>query len=192
MRIWLAFRVWWRVLTDGSFANEAAQRLTGAEPRVVQPEPGERPARPAPPTSQPEPVRSEAITLLGALQREARLVDMVKEPLENYSDAQVGAAARDVLRDCGNVLDRMFQLQPVVDQAEGTALDVPAGFDAECYRLTGKVEGEPPYQGKLVHHGWKASICKLPRWSGKAAARWVIAPVEVEVTTSTQSSGGNE
>lgn len=192
MRIWLAFRVWWRVLTDGSFANEAAQRLTGAEPRVVQPELGERPARPAPPTSQPEPARSEAITLLGALQREARLVDMVKEPLENYSDAQVGAAARDVLRDCGNVLDRMFQLQPVVEQAEGASLDVPAGFDAECYRLTGKVEGEPPYQGKLVHHGWKASICKLPHWSGKAAARWVIAPVEVEVTTSTQSSGGNE
>ena len=54
------------------------------------------------------PARSEAITLLAALQREARFVDFIQESLAGYTDAQIGAAARDVHRDCGTVLKRMF------------------------------------------------------------------------------------
>ena len=50
---------------------------------------------------------------MAALQREARFLDIVKEPLGQFDDAQVGAAARDVLRDCGDVIERMFAVQPV-------------------------------------------------------------------------------
>ena len=189
MRIWLAFRVGWRVLSNRKFAAEVGQLIDGAGGVAARPEQTQRPARPSPPKRPAAPARSDAITLLGALQREARFVDMVKESLDSYSDAQIGAAARDVLRDCGAVLDRMFQLQPVVDQPEGTALDVPAGFDAGCYRLSGQVTGQPPYQGRLVHHGWKAAICELPRWTGKATSRAIIAPVEVEVTAAGAKGG---
>jgi hypothetical protein len=47
------------------------------------------------------PARSEALNLLAAMQREARFVDFIREPLDGYSDAQIGAAARTVHRDCG-------------------------------------------------------------------------------------------
>src|SRR6476619_1346900 len=50
--------------------------------------------------------RNEAVSLLASLQREARLVDLVKQPLVNFSDEQIGSAARAVLTDCQKVLDR--------------------------------------------------------------------------------------
>ena len=137
----------------------------------------------AKPASQPapKPTRNDAITLLATLQREARFVDIVKEPLSDYSDAQVGAAAHDVLRDCGAVLDRLFELQPVVDQTEGSTVDLPRGFDADRYRITGNVSGEAPYSGPLVHHGWEAKKCSLPQWSGSSDAARIVAPAELEV-----------
>jgi hypothetical protein len=126
-------------------------------------------------------VRSEALTLLAALQREARFVDLTQESLDQYSDAQVGAAARDVIRDCRAVLDRLFALQPVVVQEEGAQVEVPAGFDQGRYRMTGDVSGDPPFRGRLVRHGWEASKCELPVWSGSPQAARIVAPVEVEL-----------
>jgi len=126
-------------------------------------------------------VRSEAISLLATLQREARLVDFIKEPLDDYTDAQIGAAVRDIHRDCAAVLERLFGLEPVVDQEEGTEVEVPAGFDSGRFRLTGNVTGQPPFRGRLVHHGWEATRCELPEWSGSPAAACTVAPAEVEL-----------
>ena len=133
-----------------------------------------------PPAPKP-PARSEAITLLAALQREARFVDFIQESLAGYTDAQIGAAARDVHRDCGVVLQRMFALRPAVTDEEGKDVEVPAGFDAGRWRLTGNVTGEPPFHGRLVHPGWEATTCELPTWSGSAAAARIVAPAEVEL-----------
>ncbi len=130
--------------------------------------------------------RNDAITLLATLQREARFVDIVKEPLAGYSDAQVGAATRDVLRDCGTVLERLFELVPVVDQTEGSDVDVPSGFDTGRFRVTGNapsgdIPGDAPSRGSLVHHGWEARKCALPRWAGTADSANVVAPAELEI-----------
>jgi hypothetical protein len=138
-----------------------------------------KPAAPKPP---PKPARSEAVTLLATLQREARFGDCIKEPLDGYSDAQIGAAARDVHRDCAKVLDRLFAIRALNDQEEGSSLEVPAGFDAGRYRLTGNVAGNPPFNGRLVHHGWEAAEVQLPEWSGTQQSARVIAPIEVELT----------
>jgi len=127
------------------------------------------------------PLRSDAISLLATLQREARFIDIVKEPLADYSNAQVGAAARDVLRDCGTVLDRLFQLEPVVEQEEGAKIELPQGFDAARYRITGNATGDAPWTGSLAHHGWRAKRCELPQWSGAKGAALVVAAAEVEV-----------
>ncbi len=137
-----------------------------------------RPAKPAAPKTA---VRSEAVTLLATLQREARLVDFVKEPLAGYSDAQIGAVARDVHRDCGAVLQRLFDLRPVVEEEEGAEIEVPSGFDAARFHLTGNVVGEPPFHGRLAHHGWIATACNLPAWTGSKESASIIAPVEVEL-----------
>jgi hypothetical protein len=149
-------------------------------PKVEAARPAPKPEPPKRPKPEP-PARSEAITLLAALQREARFVDFIQEPLGAYSDAQIGAAARDVHRDCGAVLERMFALQPIVDREEGAEIEVPAGFDPGRYRLTGNVAGEPPFRGPLVHHGWEATRCELPAWSGSKTSARVVAPAEVEL-----------
>lgn len=146
----------------------------------------EQPAAPAAaasptPARRPPPVRSEAISLLATLQREARFIDLVQESLDQYSDEQVGAAARDVLRDCRTVLDRLFDLQPALSHSEGETVQVPAGFDPGRFRLTGNVEGEPPFSGRLVHHGWQANRCQLPQWTGSESAARLVAPAEVEL-----------
>ena len=87
-----------------------------------------------------------------------------------------------MLSDCAAVLDRFFALQPLVDQAEDSPFDLPKSYDAACYKLSGRVEGAGPFHGKLVHHGWKASIIKLPAWTGSKESALVIAPAEVEVS----------
>ena len=133
-----------------------------------------------PPVQASKPARSEAITLLATLQREARFVDLVQESLTEYSDAQVGAAARDVLRDCRTVLDRFFDLHPVVDQPEGTPVEIGVDQSTGRYRLTGADSTGLSNQGSLVHHGWEARQCQLPMWSGSEDLALLVVPAELE------------
>ncbi len=183
-RIWLAIRVFFAVLFRAEVAARVEQALQAvgekAAPVAQLPKPEARPEpKKAPPAKAP--VRSEAITLLAALQREARFVDFIKEPLGGFSDAQIGAVARDVHRDCATVVERMFGLVSVVDQPEGSEVEVLAGFDSGRFQLTGNIVGEPPFHGRLAHHGWEAAKCEVPAWSGKETAARVVAPAEVEL-----------
>jgi len=180
MRLILAIRVFFVAL----FNAAAAERIKAALETTALPAADEKPQKPKaarPETPQEKPDRSEAVTLLAALQREARFVDLTQESLDEYSDEQVGAAARDVLRDCRTVLDRLFKLSPVLTEEEGAEIEVPSGFDTGRYRLTGNVAGQPPFRGSLVHHGWEAAKCEVPQWSGSKQATRVIAPAEVQL-----------
>ena len=125
--------------------------------------------------------RSDAIALLALLQREGRLVDFLKEPIDAYNDAQIGAAVRDVHRDCAAVLERSFGIVPLVEKEEGSQMQIVSGFDPDETRLTGNVTGNPPYNGTLRHCGWKASKCELPQWQGSLSSVNVISPSEVEL-----------
>jgi len=179
MRLAVAIRAFFSALFSAAVAERVALALKPPETSRLEPtrETAAKP-KPVPP---PRPVRSDAVSLLAALQREARFVDLVQESLDQYSDEQVGAAARDVLRDCRSVIDRLFALQPVLRQEEGASVDVPAGFDTGRFRLTGNVVGEPPFLGQLVHHGWEATRCEMPQWAGSDAAARIVAPAEVEL-----------
>ena len=172
-RLGIAFRLFFRVLKNGPFAEQAARLLTGPLP--------EKPATPAAPARREEPRRSDALTLLSVLQREARLVDFLKENIAEFDDARVGAAVRDVHRDAGAVLDRLFSLRPVMTEEEGANVQGPAGADAARVRLTGNVTGKPPFRGTLRHQGWEATRSQLPEWSGSAASASIVAPAEVEL-----------
>ena len=190
-RIWTALRIFFSTLFNADTAAEVQRVLSRTEPSgpteaepVAKPEPKRESKKPEPKreSKKPEPaVQSEAVTLLGTLQREARFVDFIKEPLGEYTDAQIGAAARDFHRDTGRVLDRLFAIRPISEAAEGSETEVPEGFDATRYRLTGSVTGQPPFCGYLRHHGWEATRCELPTFSGSPAAARTVAPVEVEV-----------
>lgn len=179
-RILLATRAFFRILFDAAVAEQVARILGGPQAAGGAAAAPAAPARVERPPA-PRAGRSEALTLLATLQREARFVDFIQEPLEGYSDAQIGAAARDVHRDCRNVVERLFALRPVVPDQEGAEVGVAAGFDPGRYRLLGNVTGTPPFRGQLAHHGWEATACVLPVWSGSDDAARVVAPVEVEL-----------
>jgi hypothetical protein len=178
-RFGLSFKVWWRILTDEVFADQVRPVYEG----MALPAPAPAAQMVTPATAAPgfEPKRNDALTLLAVLQREARLVDFLKEPITAYSNDQIGAAVRDVHRDAAAVLDRMFALEPVLPQPEGSPTDIPAGYDAGRIRLVGNVTGQPPHRGTLRHAGWEAMKVQLPDWSGSEKAARVVAPAEVEL-----------
>lgn len=126
------------------------------------------------------PPEEGALHLLAILQRDGRFVDFLKEDIAGFKDADIGAAARLVHQGCKKALDAYFTLAPVKTEAEGTAVVVDKGFDANQIRLAGDVKGEPPYKGSLAHGGWKAVEVKLPERPGHVDQR-IVAPAEIEV-----------
>jgi hypothetical protein len=178
-RFFVAWRAFFAALASAANAAKIQAALDGRALPEIDRE--AKSQQPPPPREVPAPARSEALTLLAALQREARLVDLVQQPLGGFSDEQIGAAARTVLGDCDGVLNRFFALEAVLSQEEESPCDVPAGYDPGCYKLSGRVEGNGPFHGKLVHHGWRATAVKLPAWTGSKDSALVIAPAEVEV-----------
>jgi hypothetical protein len=172
----------WQILTNSSIAARVEEFLKApvaiaAPPKVPAPVP--TPAAPAP-AAPPKPARSDALSLLASLQREGRLIDFLKEPIDAYSDAQIGAAVRDIHRDCSAVLERQFGLRPTVQQPEGSSVTLQ-NTSAGRLRLSGQTSGHSPATGTLVHPGWTATRCELPVWTGDPADALVIAPAEVEV-----------
>lgn len=178
-RLWIAFRAFFAALFDWPMAEKLDLAMTGR--LLPPPPPDDEPKKPAAPPPPKAPSRSDALSLLAALQREARLIDFVKEPLDGFSDAEIGAVARDVHRDTGKVLERMFALRPAAKEGDGASIKLPAGFDTGRYRLVGNVSGAGPFQGEVAHHGWEATTCSLPDWSGNDGSSRVVAPAEVEV-----------
>jgi hypothetical protein len=177
MALVLAFKLFFRALFDKAFRQRVQPLLQPQAPAEPTPAPASAPAPAAPAPS----ARSDALTLLAVLQREGRLIDFLKEPIAGYDDTQVGAAVRDIHRDCAAALDRIFALIPLIDQPDGSPMEVPAGFDAARFRLSGHVSGQPPYRGRLRHPGWQASKLELPRWTGSGTSANIVAPAEVEL-----------
>jgi len=138
------------------------------------------PVKRAEPPKADAPTRDSAISLLGTLQREARLIDLVQEDLAQYSDAQVGAAARPCLLQCAQTLKRHFALAPVIDAAEGATVATDAGASAARLQWVGESGGATGGEGKLIHHGWAATKVELSQWTGDEADMMIIAPAQVQ------------
>jgi len=122
-----------------------------------------------------------AVQLLAILQREGRLLDFLQEDVDAYSDAQIGAAVRDIHRGCKKALAEHAPLEPVMREPENSRVRIDAGFDPSRIRLTGNIVGEPPFTGTLKHHGWRTARIALPA-STAATDPTVVAPAEVELT----------
>jgi hypothetical protein len=179
MAVGTAFRAFFAAL----FNREVSERIRSAldqshEPTVPALSPPAAADSPvAAPKASTANIRSDAVTLLATLQREARFVDLVKEDLARYSDAQIGIAARPCLQQCATTLDRLLGLRPIETVADGQPIQVPDNSLPSRYQWVGEGEG---LTGKLLHHGWEASQVQLPQWTGAAADANVIAPVQVK------------
>jgi hypothetical protein len=190
-RLAVAVGSFFAILGDGKLAANV-QRLRNGEaapvaPAAQPPAPAAAPvsappAAPAAPAVSPIAAASpdSALQLLGLLQRNARFVDFVEEDIAGYSDADIGAAARLVHDGCRSTLREHFTIRPVRDEAEGSRVTLPEGFDATAVRLTGNVVGAAPFTGSIAHRGWRVADVKLPKLV-KTHDVSVIAPAEVEL-----------
>jgi hypothetical protein len=139
-------------------------------------------ARPAPVPTRAASAEAEIVGLLATLQQKGRLVDFLMDDINPYSDAEVGAAARVVHGGCKAVLAEHFAIGPVRQENEGATVRVDAGYAADEYRLVGKIGGQAPFSGVLIHRGWKTDKVTLPRiLRGDADRLPTIAPAEVEL-----------
>jgi len=164
-RLFLAFRSFFKILFNREFAG-SVRELTAPK---VEEEPEEV-----------VPLNEDAVQLLGLFQREGRLVDFICEDVQQFDDAQIGAAARSVHEGCRKVMDEYFELEPVMSEQEGSIVTIQEGFDPSTVSLVGNVAGEPPFRGTLTHHGWRAvkgDLPSVPEGQDKA----VVGPAEVEV-----------
>lgn len=125
------------------------------------------------------PVRSDAVTLMSLLQREARLVDLIQEDLTHFSDAQIGAAARPALESTRKTLQRVMPVRALDDSGEGSEVTAPVDRPAR-YRWIGATAGGQSATGKLVHQGWIAEKIDLPKFAGDSGDALVVAAAEVQ------------
>lgn len=121
-----------------------------------------------------------ALQLLALLQQHGRLVDFLQEDISAYSDADIGAAARVVHQGGAKTLQDYFTLEPIRTENEESRLTIKAGFNANEIRLTGNLVGDAPYQGTLIHRGWRAAQVNLPKLADAYDSR-IIAAAEVEL-----------
>ena len=155
-----------RVLFNPGLAGRVARALQTPE------------AKPAAAAS--ERVHASGLLLLSALQREGRLLDFLQQEVTDFSDDEVGAAARVVHSGCRKVLHQYFEIQAVAKEPEGTEVVVPKDFDPQHWRITGNVTGKPPFRGTLRHHGWVTKQIRMPTVSESLDPR-IVAPAEVEI-----------
>jgi hypothetical protein len=158
-----------------AFAAFFAILFKGRLPAALQ---SAAPAAPPPATGADDTDR--AVQVIALLQRDGRLLDFVMEDLGTYSDAQIGAAARDVHAGCRRAMERYFTLDSILPGREGESTTVADPMDPAAIRLVGNVTGQPPFRGTLLHRGWRASRVELPPLGGPASRR-VVAQAEIEV-----------
>lgn len=118
--------------------------------------------------------------ILSLLQREGRLIDFLMEDISSFSDSQVGAAVKNLHKGCRKTIFEYMKIVPVSELEEGSMQSVEQGFDPSAIRLIGNIKGEPPFKGKVVHHGWKIADLSLPRQVGDHDNS-IIAPAEIEL-----------
>ena len=128
---------------------------------------------------------TSALTLLAALQREARFVDFIKESLDGVDEAAIGAAARGVHDRCATVLERFFAIRPLADAEEGAAIELDAETAKNSARVrvlgrTATPDSNGKVAGRLVHAGWIATKATPPVWSGAPEDVAALAPMEIE------------
>lgn len=127
--------------------------------------------------------RDDVIGLMGLLQEKGRLLDFIMDDVAPYSDQQIGSAARVVHSGCSAVIKEYFRIAPVFAGTEGTKATVDAEAAAGRYRLMGKLKGDGPFTGTVIHRGWQTDEVRLPERVGTHIGfTGVIAPAELEIS----------
>lgn len=120
------------------------------------------------------------LQVLSYLQSEARFIDFLNEDIQHYSDADVGAASRQVHAGCSKIMTQFFNISPVSKAEEGSSIAVEHDYNPRETKLTGRVTGQGPYTGIVIHSGWQVNKISLPEMTTTDYQN-ILAPIEVEV-----------
>jgi len=173
-RLWFAWACLFRILFDGAFAARVFLVREALPKLPPPPEPKKLEEKPKAPDV------SSALSLLALLQREGRLVDFLEQDIASFPDAEIGAAVRVVHEGCRKALREHVEIEPVRAEEEGQKITLQAGFSPSEVKLTGHVQGKPPYHGVLQHRGWRAKKISLPTPTADHDTK-ILAPAEVEL-----------
>ena len=178
-RLMQAIRAFFSILFSGKLPEDIMLSLGLMKRAMTAPPASAKAAKPE--AASPSPADG-AVQLLAMLQKDSRFLDFLMEDLQSYSDEQVGASVRSVHAECRNVLNRVFQLTPVIDgveQAETRLADFGLSYkDTAHVSIIGNIPADGKVEsGILNHRGYKAEQVNLP--PVKAGTR-VIAPAEIE------------
>jgi len=178
-RVAYAFRCFFTLLVRGTIAADILEAVGApARPRAEPRPAAVSPAGPLPPP--PEDRGDRAVQLLALLQRDGRLVDFLREDVGAYSDAQIGAAVREVHANCRRTIDRYLPLEPILADEEGQTTTIGAPVDPSAVKLVGNVGNQPSFRGTVRHRGWRVGRVALPPL-GAPGARLIVTPAEVEI-----------
>ncbi|NLM16425.1 MAG: DUF2760 domain-containing protein [Candidatus Riflebacteria bacterium] len=126
-----------------------------------------------------EAVPPAAYQILYLLQKEGRLIDLLKEDVSDLDDETLGGAVRTIQEDSRKLFEDRLILEPLLDEEEGTTVTIEKA-DPELFKLSGKVPAEGPYTGELIHKGWRLVKCKLPEMADGWKSN-VVAQAEIEI-----------
>jgi len=179
MGLGLAIKAFFALLTSNTLPDNLLKAMHLQREDIKKELPKETGPSPAELRRRELETQARTVQLLNILQRDARLVDFLSEDIKPYSDAQVGAAVRNLHESCQQVLNRYLQLEPVISSTEGEPITVAEGFDPATIKLIGNVTGKPPIKGVLRHKGWQVTKVDLPALPENH--NLILAPAEVEI-----------
>ena len=158
-----------RLLVDARFAAAVRRLVQGDGLEVPTSAAPVKPLPPAPTVAVPQLVapapapavdpKASARVLLALLQREGRFVDFLEQPVDGFSDADVGAAARVVHAGCKKALAGRVTVAPILVEDEGARV-VLSGHE-EHVTVTGAARGKAG-AFTVVHRGWRLTHDELP------------------------------
>ncbi|MBI4852509.1 MAG: DUF2760 domain-containing protein [Acidobacteria bacterium] len=180
MGLGLAIKTFFALLTSNTLPDNLLKEMHLQREDLKKELP---PASPSPAEQRKRQAQEQArsLQLLNILQRDARLIDFLSEDIKPYSDAQVGAAVRNLHESSQQTLKRYLKLEPVMDSTEGESVTVAEGFDPAAIKLIGNVTGKPPLKGILRHKGWQVTSLDLPALPENNDQQ-ILAPAEVEIS----------
>jgi len=183
-----------RLLVDARFADAVRRLLAGARfaDDLASPS-AELPSAPAsesaplriepklvlppPPQSAPEvSPKASARVLLALLQREGRFVDFLEQPVDGFSDSDVGAAARVVHAGCKKALAGRVAFEPAIGVEEGARVNLTG---AEAHVVVAAAGAAKAGSFTVVHRGWRVVRDELPALTGGHDGS-LLQPAEVE------------
>lgn len=146
---------------DDTGAHEAAA-LPASKTPVAKADEAPEPLKLAPVVVAAAPAadaKASARVLLALLQREGRFIDFLEQPVDGFSDADVGAAARVVHAGCKKALAGRVTVAPVLAAEEGARVSL-GGQETDV--VVAGAGGLRAGSFTVVHRGWRLTHDDLP------------------------------